>query len=139
VKFISSRDIVVRSKLIGAAILFKKGVPTLCPAGMYDEVLEKGVLPVEEDGTPINPATTEVIQEDKKKVMAPDDPAARTRKIADVLRDIVQRNNPHDFTAAGTPNATAVTAGLGWKVDQKEVRTVWEKHRAALTGSQLAA
>jgi len=141
VKFIANRNVIVRSAKIGQSVEFKKGVPTKVPPGMHDEVMEKGIIPVNDDGSAVNPETTEVVPAEKPVLLAPEDGAVRAKRIAEVFKALVARNNPSDFTAGGTPSATAVTAALGWKVDQKEVRTVWEKNREALIGtkSQLAA
>lgn len=128
--FISSRDVIVRSKNTGMSILFKKGVATKVPEAMYEEVLEKGVVPVEGEA-PVDPA--KLVDAGKPKiVLPPEDGLVRAKQILAVLKELVKRNNATEFTAGGTPSATAVTAALGWKVDQKEVRQVWEKNRAKI-------
>lgn len=140
-RFISNRSVIVRSSKIGQSVEFKKGVPTRVPPGMHEEVMEKGIIPVNDDGTAVDPETIEVVAPPKPVLLAPEDGTVRAKHIAEVLKAIVARNHPVDFTAGGTPSASAVTAALGWKVDQKEVRMVWEKNREALIGakSQLAA
>ena len=124
-KFISNRDIVVRS-LHGHAIEFKKGVPTDVPRVMHAECLEKGILP--EEGSDKN----EVIKDPAGPVLAPEDALEREDAILKVVEAIVKRNVPTDFTGGGHPNAAVVTASLGWKTDQKEVKDVWVKHRERL-------
>lgn len=139
-KFTSSRDLIVRSRNIGMSIFFKKGVPTLVPPAMHDEVMEKGILPVDDDGLALKPGTEDVVKTEKTVVLPPEDGAVRAKKIVEVFKAIVARNSSVDFTGGGTPAAAAVTAALGWRVDQKEVRAVWEKNREALIGNkQLAA
>jgi hypothetical protein len=125
VKFVSNRDIVVRS-LHGHAIEFKKGVPTDVPRVMHSECLEKGILPVE--GSDAN----EVIKDPAGPVLAPEDALEREDAIVKVIEAMVKRNVPSDFTGGGHPNAEAVSASLGWKTDQKEVKDVWVKNRERL-------
>lgn len=130
--FESNRDIVVRS-LRGHAIEFKKGVPTLVPRIMHEEVMEKGIIPVsEDDGKKIDPVKADVGEKKPKIFLAPDDQMERNDAILEVIKAIVVRNNSKDFTGGNVPSAAAVSTGLGWKTDQKEVRTVWEKVREEL-------
>lgn len=126
VKFISNRDIVVRSKH-GHAIEFLKGVPTDVPRVMHGEVMERGILPSEgviseEDST----------VHDVKLRLAPEDALDREDRILDAIKAIIKRNNASDFTGGGRPHMDAVTALVGWRVDQKETNKVWEKNRNAL-------
>jgi len=130
VKFVSNRDTVVRSMLIGQSIEFKKGVPQDVPYAMRAEVLEKGIVPVEDTGEPLKAQTTVVAAE--RKVMLPPEGEERVEKILSVFEAIIARNNPSDFAGGGCPGALAVSAGTGFKVDQKEVRGLWEKHRNKL-------
>lgn len=123
--FISNRDITVRS-LHGHAIEFKKGVPTGVPRIMHAEVMEKGILPVE------GPEQGAAVADAPKPMLAPDDAQERNDAILEVIKQIVKRNNASDFTGGGHPSAVSVSAAVGWKVDQKEVKDVWVKHREAL-------
>lgn len=123
--FISNRDTVVRS-LHGHAIEFKKGVPTPVPRIMHSEVLEKGILPEE------GPDQANAVEEPKAPNLAPDDAMVRYDAILGVIKQIVTRNNPSDFSGGGHPSASAVSASVGWKTDQKEVSDVWKKNREAL-------
>lgn len=93
---------------------------------MHAEVMEKGILP--EAGAEQGNA----IQDPKGPNLAPDDADVRNDQILDVIKQIVTRNNPSDFTGGGHPSATAISAAVGWKVDQKEVKDVWIKNREAL-------
>lgn len=132
-KFVSSRDIVVRSKSTGHAVEFKKGVPTLAPVGMHEELFERGVLPADQSGAAaLDLAGATVDAATPKVLLAPDDGNERSMKIVEVFKAMVKRNSATDFTAGGTPNAAAVTSALGWRVDQKEVRAAWEKNREKL-------
>lgn len=127
-EFISNRNVVVRSKNTGHAIGFKKGVPQYVPAQMYNEVMEKGILPVE-DGKPVDPEKNEVIKPEVKVLLAPEDGFERDAKILEVIEAIVKRNAPGDFAGGGHPAASAISAVLGWRVDQKAVKKVWEANR----------
>lgn len=66
-RFISTRDTIVRSKQTGHAIFFKKDVPTLVPDGMQEEVIERGIAPVESDGRLADAGA--VIDRDRKSVV----------------------------------------------------------------------
>jgi hypothetical protein len=126
---------------VGQSVAFKKGIPTQVPPGMHEEVMERGILPLNDDGSSVDPVEHEAVTDKPKLLLAPDDGDERAKLIKQVFKAMVSRNNSSDFTASGTPNAAAVTSALGWKIDQKEVRTVWEKSREELIGakSQLAA
>lgn len=135
-KFTSNRDLVIRSKNTGHAIEFKKGVPTNVPAGMHSECMEKGVLPVEENGKPVDPAEHQAAL-DKKVELPPEDGNERAAAIVVVMKELVKRNNSKDFTGGGCPSADAITAALRYKVDAKEVRDVWEKNRRELLNAPV--
>lgn len=113
------------------AIEFLKGQPTSVPKVMHEEVMEKGILPVEDDGAPVSPTENKVVVE-KKILLAPEDGNERAEMILEVIKGIVKRNNASDFAGGGHPGAKAVTAELGWRVDQKEVGQVWLKHRQSI-------
>lgn len=129
--FESNRDIVVRS-LRGHSIEFKKGVPTQVPRIMHEEVMEKGILPVEDNGKPVDPVTADIGEAKPKIVLAPVEELDRADQILVVIEALVKRNNPVDFTASGTPSPLAVSTVLGWRTDLKEVRAIWEKNRERL-------
>lgn len=129
-KFVSTRDTVVRSTQ-GYAIEFKKGIPTDVPYVMRHEVVEKGIMPVQDDGKAIEAGEDQVVAE-PKKVLLPPEGETRIERIVEAFKAIVARNNPSDFTGGGTPSAGAVSAAIQFKVDTKEVRGLWEKHRNAL-------
>lgn len=136
--FVSNRDIVVRSVKTGHSIEFKKGVATQVPPQMHSEVMEKGILPVEADGTPVDPAKNEASKAPSDISMPPVDAYERDGKILEVIRAIVKRNNSGDFVGGGHPAAHAITASLGWRVDQKEVKKVWEANREELLRQKAA-
>lgn len=128
--FVSNRNIIVRSIKTGMSIGFEKGVPTFVHPRMHQEVMEKGILPVDDEGKAVDPEShTAGSAQEVKVVLAPEDGYERELKIVEVFRAFVTRNHPADFTAAGMPSAKAITAALGWTVDTREVRTAWEKHR----------
>lgn len=128
--FVSNRNITVRSAKTGMAIKFIKGDPTYVPPKMHQEVMEKGILPVDEKGAAVDPHTHDAgLAQEPRVLLAPDDGDEREVKILEVINALVKRNNPTDFTGGGMPSAKSITAALGWKVDSKEVKMVWEKHR----------
>jgi hypothetical protein len=121
------------------AIAFKAGEPTALPRSMHEEAINKGILPVE--GEKASAAATQKIagaDNTTKVVMPPDSLEVREDAILEGIKAIVKRNVATDFTANGTPSATSLTAALGWKVDGKEVRKVWEKNRQQILADKDA-
>lgn len=129
--FVSNRNLNVTSTF-GHSIDFKKGEPTYVPPIMRKTCIEKGILPVEEEGGA--EAATELLEASEKVKLniPPEDADERKGMIELACRDIAKRNHARDFTGGGTPSAVAVTATLGWKVDQKEVKDVWVELRGKL-------
>jgi hypothetical protein len=99
---------------------------------MYEEVMEKGILPVDDDGKAVDPVKNEVVQDPPKTVLTPENGETIDADILRVIKDIVKRNNSRDFAGGGHPHADTVSAALQYKVDQKMVSKVWEKHRQAI-------
>ena len=128
--FVSHRDVTVTS-LQGYSIFFEKGVPTHAPRAIHSEVMEKGVMPCDEQGNPLDePAAAAVVAPEQPRVMvAPEDGHEREEAILEAIKTIVKRNNSKDFNAGGVPSAGSLTAALGWKVDTTEVRAIWVKHK----------
>lgn len=137
-QFVSNRDIIVRSKKCGQSILFVKGIPTNCPKPMWDEVMEKGILPVDEVGAPVDPANNEVSVDVSTIKLAPEDGEERDEKILAVVKAIVKGNDAKNFTGGGRPTAKAVSNALGWQVDQKDVNAVWLANRQKLLAPDVS-
>lgn len=130
--FVSNRDITVTSTR-GYSLEFKKGVPQHAPKPMHAELIEKGILPVADDGGIDVEKLTEAVDGDAKKVVVtPEDADERAVAIETVIKALVEANNPADFTAGGVPSASSLTAALGWRVDLREVRTIWNRVKSEL-------
>lgn len=129
--FVSNRDIVVRSAKAGMSIAFTKGKPQHVPRIMHDAVMDKGILPVEASGEPVKPDShTAGTEPEKPKLnLPPEDGEERRDQLIAAIKNVVARNNSKDFTAGGQPAAGALTAMLGWRVDQKEIRVLWNEKR----------
>ena len=127
-KFVSNRDIVVRS-LTGHSIGFVKGVPTEAPKAIYKELMAQGILPVEDDGTPVSPSENTVTKEPDKIKLAPQDGIEYDERLLEAIKALVERNDAKSFTGGNRPNAQAVSLALGYKVDQKAINKVWELNR----------
>lgn len=128
-KFVSNRDVVVRSSKYGRSYAFKKGVPRddVIPQ-MHQDLFYAGIMPV--DG---EVKEDSVAEPDKPKLMiAPEDGEERKLKILEAMEAIVGRNDSKDFTGAGMPSGAAVTRIVGWRVDNKDVAEVWKENKAAL-------
>lgn len=129
--FVSNRDITVSSTL-GHSLDFKKGVPTHVPPIMRKICIERGILPVE--GVEEAVVMLEEAERGPKLHLAPDDVDERKEAIEKACREIAKRNHSDDFTGGGIPNANAVTAALGWKVNQVEIREIWKELRVKMKG-----
>lgn len=108
----------------GFSIQFVKDVPTHVPPALYQEALAIGATPA--DGSAPS------VGDDTKTDKAPSDPAERQPLILKAIDALVAENARDNFTAAGSPTAEAVSRVVGFKVQGKEVATVWQvRHNAA--------
>ena len=117
--FILHRNRTVASTC-GLSIEFKKGVPTLVPPAMFNDVIAIGAVPEEElneSDLPPKPASPEQLAEREAAMF----------KAFDV---IVKRASRDDFTAGGVPHNTVLGRELGWSVQAKERDAAWVKSTA---------
>lgn len=126
--FVSNRDINIGSTL-GYSIEFKRGRPTHVPRRMHSLVMERGCVPCDPAGKILDADKIQDPVEAPTVLLAPDDADERADKILEVVKALAKRNDAKSFSAGGVPTATAVSAALGWKVDQKEIRPVWDKFK----------
>lgn len=138
--FISHRTINVGSTQ-GHSIQFEKGKPTHVPRSMHTAVMEKGCIPCDEKGAPLDaPAATAIVEATDPaagKLASPEDAEERAVAIRGVIKKLYERNSARDFSAGGVPSAEAITFELGWRVDPKEILPIWKKMKPALIGSTL--
>jgi hypothetical protein len=92
--------------------------------------MEKGIVPCDGKGAPTEAPAPEAT----KVFVAPEDGDDRAALIEPVLEAIAARNKATEFSAGGVPLAAVVSMSLGWKVDQKEVRPIWDKIKIARVG-----
>jgi hypothetical protein len=130
--FVANRDVEVATTH-GIALNFKKGVPQQAPRAIHSILIEKGILPVDENGEIETDTITEVTANPAGQKAEPEDAGERADAIEQAMRIIVKRNKSNDFSG-GTPSAQAVSAILGWRTDQKEVRKVWTDKRVSIIG-----
>ena len=104
----------------GHSVAFEKGVPTHVPPAIYQEALTIGAIPP--DGE--DPHVEDVVKTDN----APSDPAERAPLILAAIEKLVAENARENFTAAGSPTVDAVTKAVGFKVQSKEIATVWQQY-----------
>ena len=104
----------------GHSVAFEKGVPTHVPPAIYQEALTIGAIPP--DGE--DPHVEDVVKTDN----APSDPAERAPLILDAIEKLVAENARENFTAAGSPTVDAVAKAVGFKVQSKEIATVWQQY-----------
>lgn len=113
-KYISTKNIVI-SSVFGSSVEFLKGVPTYAPPAMHDEIIAAGVRAESElpEAAPV------------EGVVEPRTKDERLAAIYGAFKKITLRNTRDDFTANGTPHATAVARELGWSLSNKERDAAW--------------
>ena len=104
----------------GHSVAFEKGLPTHVPPAIYQEALTIGAIPP--DGE--DPHVEDVVKTDN----APSNPAERAPLILDAIEKLVAENARDNFTAAGSPTVDAVAKAVGFKVQSKEIATVWQQY-----------
>jgi hypothetical protein len=107
----SSRNFVMVSTL-GHAIQFVKNEETTIPAVLLSEALAQGVVPIEDDDLPQDPAMMD---------SAPVDPMKRKADLKAAIQAIKNRNHREDFGATGNPKVAATEKYLGWHASGKEI------------------
>ena len=114
----------------GHSVAFEKGVPTHVPPAIYQEALTIGAIPP--DGE--DPHVEDVVKTDN----APSNPAERAPLILDAIEKLVAENARDNFTAAGSPTVDAVAKAVGFKVQSKEIATVWQQYHDKVAADKAA-
>lgn len=135
--FVSQTTINIGSTT-GRSIQFDKGVPTHVPREMHGEVMARGIFPCDEHGKILEKAITDP-QEKPAGKMAPEDPEERALQVLEAIKLLVERNSPQDFTGGGVPRDDVLTSLLGYRVDAREIRTIWAKFKPELLSTKKAA
>lgn len=113
-----NRNYVLRSKY-GHMIDFVKGEPTHVPPALVKEAVSIGAECI--DGA------VDILGEEAQ-------PAQPTQEELHVLMraafdDLVQRNDPDDFTAQGVPKVSVVETKIALKVSKSELMSAWQAYR----------
>jgi len=122
------RDFVLRTKF-GHSIHFKldnddKPVPTHVPYLCVEEAQRCGAVPVKgQSKTPNKPA-------DRSEPTGQE----RTELITMAIEQIIETNNPTDFTAGMVPTAAAIKKIVGFGVDRTEINRVHQAVRSTQEG-----
>lgn len=120
-----NRDYTLISTM-GHSVAFTKGVPVHVPPIMYKAALGIGAVPA--DGT--EPA----LENEKTSDSAPIDPGERAGVIYAVIMQMVEDNINDEFTAANAPKETAVSKRVGFKVQTKELKPLWQRYHDEKAG-----
>ena len=124
-ELVLNRDYTLSSTM-GHAIAFKKGVPVHVPPIMYKAALGIGAVPA--DGT--EPA----LENEQSPDSAPVDPQERADVIYEAIKQMVADNVNDEFTAANAPKESAVTKRVGFKVQTKEIKPLWQRYHDEKAG-----
>lgn len=135
--FVSQRNITIGGPT-GHRITFVKGEPTHVPPAMHESVLNRGCVPCDEKGKPVEGGAS-LSDPDQPHPAAPPPLTAeqRAEKIKVAFDEIVARNDPRDFSGS-TPAHQAVAQIVGFRTDAKEVRQVWSKVRIKYLNKEAA-
>lgn len=108
----------------GHTIQFIKNKPTLVPKPLHLEAIAAGAQPAEDQD--------EVEFEETPTITAPpDDSDTRAEMLKMALMDIAKRDDSNDFTANGTPKASAVRKILDYTVSAEEIGLAWTELKQA--------
>jgi hypothetical protein len=109
-------------RTVRGCISFEAGTPTWVPPHMVRDAVEIGALPVE--GEAPDPLGDQV---DEK---VPLDPEQRIEQINSAFDQLVEENDPANFTGQGIPTVAAVRGLTGiTNVDKSEVHDAWNVYR----------
>ena len=114
----------------GHSVAFEKGKPTHVPPAVYQDALAIGAIPP--DGE--DPHFEEPVKTDN----APADPAERAPLILAAIEKLVAESSRDNFPAAGSPTVGAVSEAVGFKVQAKEISTVWQQHHDKVAAEKAA-
>ena len=120
-EFVLNRNYVL--PCLGHRIAFKKGQPTYVPPEVVSAAVAIGA--VRADGK-------------ESDVLGPEDevPVALSAEDREALvfaafDDVIKKNDPGEFDAAGKPTVDTLRAKLDFKIDRKERDIFWAKHKEA--------
>lgn len=116
--FIMHRDKTVATPF-GHVIEFKKGEPTYVPPMCREAVMAAGAVPEDE-----------LVDDEQPKSPVPVEAADREPLILAAMEEILLKNQREDFTATGAPHAKAISAIVGFTVNNKERDVAWVKFQA---------
>jgi len=120
-QLVLSRNFTLATKR-GHMITFKKGQPTWVPPSCVHDAAAIGA---EDINGKVDPLGAEA------GVVIPLSAAERNGQINAALSKLVARNEREDFTGSGAPNRAVLNNMLGFRVDKKELETLWGAHRIA--------
>ena len=127
--FTLNRNLTIHSKL-GHSIRFAKGEPTWVPHLLIEEVLAVGAVPA--DGE----AGIAEVEVPKQPELSDQD---RGQAILAAVELVAEGNVRTDFTAGGTPKASAVSRVTGFEVFTREVNIAWQEFHNKQAEAKAAA
>lgn len=113
-KYIAPKDVNLASTC-GLSIELKKGIATLCPPDMHDDLLAAGCVP--ETDMP-EPEAVNGVAEPRSK-------DERKNALHAAFMKISLRNERDEFNAVGVPHTAVLARELGWSVNAKERDAAW--------------
>jgi hypothetical protein len=108
---------------LGHSIAFEKGKPVGVPTSLVKQALSLGATLLEEEQK-----EDFLPQEAVRKSLDPQGDERETL-VFDALRQLEERNDPLDFTAAGKPKFKVLTSKVGFRVDAEETADLWQKYK----------
>jgi hypothetical protein len=122
-EFVLNRDYTLHT-VLGRSIGFVKDKPTYVPPALRALVQSIGALPAtEEDLKKLREST-----EDKTRSPEELSPEDRESVIFAAFDDMIAKNDRESFTGTGLPELGALSAIVGFKIDQGERTSLWNKY-----------
>lgn len=129
VEVMSLRDVVLRT-LTGNTCFVKARVPTKIPPQCLPDAIRMGCVPTSEleQGT-VQDTLIAAAKRRRPGEMdnSPLGDIDRQKAIAEAFEQVVQTNDPNDFTAAGIPKVQVISQMVGFHVDSSEIKNIWRR------------
>ena len=121
--FVLNRNHTLHTTL-GRSIEFVKDTPTYVPPALRAAVQAIGAIPAaEEDFQKLRETTA-----DKSKPVEELSAEDRESMIFAAFDDMIAKNDRESFTGTGLPELGALSAAVGFKIDQGERSALWNKY-----------
>lgn len=107
--------------LAGHVLIFKKGIPQWVPDVVVEDCMKVGAtVPEDDDFADFVPPKAR--REARLKDVLGDE---RRNGVREAVLEVIDRNDPHSFTAAGLPTLKALSTLAGFEVQGTDRDAIW--------------